>query len=450
MFIGSIPADVRAIVVEHAGSWARPEVYVGCSGNFTVERSVATIGVGAVSNDVSSYTSALGWYLTGQPVPFRLRDEHNDAHPWLAGRLDDGPGTVATLMVGTRLFPSLLKTGAYHARTVLAYRQQWDRLIDGTAARLAKVELRPRAYHAMDVREYLAEVVPADEPFVCFPPFWAGGYEALYEAIDALFEWPRPLYPELDDDGKEALVREVASRPRWLLALHYRHPELEPFLRGRALTASGLVDIWLYAQSAAPVRYVRPTTPTVRVPWPKIPVGAVAEGPLRVHPMGAAQFVSLREQFLAKHVIRAAPDQCFAVSAGGWLVGAFTWRRAQDNPDEMFLLSDFAVPWSAHRRLSKLVVLAALSRETRTLIEARTGRQAIRWSTMAFSPRPNSSKYGRGIPGVRLEKREEQKTGVRYKLRYGGLLGTWDLGEAWRLWTARHADDRRQDREAAQ
>ncbi|MGC5412589.1 hypothetical protein ACPXCX_54415, partial [Streptomyces sp. DT225] len=38
MFHGSIPAPLRSIIYEHAGTWPESDIYVGCSGNMTIER----------------------------------------------------------------------------------------------------------------------------------------------------------------------------------------------------------------------------------------------------------------------------------------------------------------------------------------------------------------------------------------------------------------------------
>ncbi|WP_433358542.1 hypothetical protein ACQPYV_23055 [Micromonospora saelicesensis] len=67
------------------------------------------------------------------------------------------------------------------------------------------------------------------------------------------------------------------------------------------------------------------------------------------------------------------------------------------------------------------------------------------WSTTAFTDRPNSAKYGRGIPGVKLQKRSEPAAdGIhRYQLQYGGPLGDWTLAEALAEWKRRHGKDKR-------
>jgi hypothetical protein len=45
MFVGSINADLRSILAQLAPAWPGLPVYVGCSGNFTVERILAAHGL---------------------------------------------------------------------------------------------------------------------------------------------------------------------------------------------------------------------------------------------------------------------------------------------------------------------------------------------------------------------------------------------------------------------
>ncbi|WP_407648709.1 putative antirestriction adenine methyltransferase [Actinacidiphila epipremni] len=76
---------MRVVVRETAAAWPQGPAYVWCCGNFTSERLFAGLGFAPHSSDVSSYTTAITWWLTSQPT----------------GPLDDGVGTVATLMLGT-------------------------------------------------------------------------------------------------------------------------------------------------------------------------------------------------------------------------------------------------------------------------------------------------------------------------------------------------------------
>ena len=114
-------------------------------------------------------------------------------------------------------------------------------------------------------------------------------------------------------------------------------------------------------------------------------------------------------------------------------------------------MSDFPVSWTKYRRLAKLIVMAASTSEAQLLLQRSLSKRLTAWSTTAFTDRPNSAKYGRGIPGVKLQKRSEPgpKDGGdgihRYQLQYGGPLGTYDLAGALDLWKRKHGSDMKKD-----
>ena len=65
-FVGSFNQDLRAVLAELAPSWRAKPVYVGCSGNLTVERILAANGVTELhGNDVSLYSCVLGSFAAG-------------------------------------------------------------------------------------------------------------------------------------------------------------------------------------------------------------------------------------------------------------------------------------------------------------------------------------------------------------------------------------------------
>jgi len=101
MFIAASP--VHAVVLESAArQWHGRDIYVACSGNFTVERILAQGRVGAIhSNDVSIYSCALGWHLAGQAVPTRSKSRPASSPGW-ENYLEPGPATIATLLLPAR------------------------------------------------------------------------------------------------------------------------------------------------------------------------------------------------------------------------------------------------------------------------------------------------------------------------------------------------------------
>ncbi len=76
MSYGSIPGDVQAIMVNIIKEWDCTDLYVGCSGNFTVEKVICPLKKFRLhSNDVILYSCCLGRYLSGQQVELTLTQD---------------------------------------------------------------------------------------------------------------------------------------------------------------------------------------------------------------------------------------------------------------------------------------------------------------------------------------------------------------------------------------
>jgi len=448
MFHGSIPEPLRAIIYEHAGAWPGTDIYVGCSGNFTIERVLhARFGAGRTVHgcDIQAYSCALGWWLAGQPLSFTLREDHEDALGWLSPYLDGATGTLATLMLGTRFLQWVGKDGPYFRRMLAATQDQWPTMHAKTVAKLEALTLRLGSFYAGDVREYLDTVVPDDAPVVMFPPFYAGDYTSQFASLDHVFAWPAPTYGELDEDAKEDIIARVAHRPSWMLGLHVERDEMREHLAGIVQTANRGLPIYVYA-AAGPRRIVAPRQQTRPVLMQKLGPDDELGDRMALHILDGGQFAALRSQFMSKTILPGSPLLACAVSVDGHVIGAFAYKSlAAYSPTCGYLLSDFPVSWTRYRRLAKLVVMAGISREARLLVERSVSKRLTEWTTTAFSDNPNSAKYSRGIPGSRLLKRTEPGgDGIhRYQLQYGGPLGELTLPEALAYWKTKHGADQR-------
>ncbi len=266
MFQGTIPGPMRAIVRETAGGWPKGPVYVPCCGNFTIERSLAGMGFELHSSDVSIYTSAVGRWLTRQPVGICLRDASADQLNWLADSLDDGVGTVATMMLGTRFLASVGREGLWHERVVRSYRDQWKAKHAETVERLSGSDIELASYEAEDVRSWLQKV-PRDAPVCSFPPFYGGGYEKLYEPLEAHFTWDAPQYEPLSDTDVVDVLGAITDRPYWLTASNHDVPDLHPYLRGVIKATPRAAPFYVYA-SEARTRIIAPRQPIQPVKIP--------------------------------------------------------------------------------------------------------------------------------------------------------------------------------------
>jgi hypothetical protein len=436
VFAGTIPQPMRNIVAEVCRPWPG-DLWVACSGNLTIERIAHPWGRPVHSNDVNPYTTALGLLFTGQKVPYRLKEHAREQLGWMEPYLDDGIGTVAALMLGTNFLNDVGKDVVYYRRMVDGWRRQFPSLHEQTVKRLEGVRLRLASYYLGDVREYLRDAVPPDGGVVSFPPFFKGGYEKMFEGISGNFDWPEPSYEILDGPGIRHTLELIMDRPRWLMAVPERMGEIDEHLIGYVKPSPGAKEFWVYSSDRRPRVYL-PRMTVEPVTIPRLGPGDVVGDRLGLVQLTQGQFVGLRSEYLNPGIKPGNPSISLAVVAGGRMVGAFGLDRWQPDPSTAFLLSDFPVSGSDYPRLSKLVVLAAMSRESRMLMQRMYSRAMPKVATTVFTRRATSAKYGRGIPGMRLTNRKPVNDG-KSALTYSAPFGQWTLEEALRMWMQSHA-----------
>ncbi|MER8001640.1 hypothetical protein [Streptomyces sp. NPDC095613] len=434
MFQGTIPGPMRAIVRETASSWPRGDAYIPCCGNFTIERSLSGMGFTLHSSDVSIYTTAVGRWLTRQPVGIGLREESKGQLDWLADSLDEAVGTVATLMLGTRFLASVGREGLWHERVVRSYRDQWKDKHAETVQRLSASDVELASYTVEDVRSWLQKV-PREVPVCSFPPFYGGGYEKLYEPLNTHFEWDAPQYEPLSDADVVDVLGAITDRPYWLTASNHDVPELRGNLRGVIKSTPRAAPFYVYA-SKAPARIVAPRQLIEPVTAPRLRRGEKLTGPLRLSLLKPGQFNALRSRYLNPRIAPGKAKLAVAVKDGlGRVLGVFAMAPSSYSLDEVYVLSDFAVAPTDYPRLSKLIVLAATSAEARLLCQRAFSRRFRTVGTTAFSDKPVSMKY-RGA--LRLAKRSpSNEDGWKYQLQYQGAMGEHTLAEALENWAKR-------------
>jgi len=103
MFRGSIPPEMRSILHETVRGWPTKEIYVGCAGNFTVERALADLGLSFHSNDVTIYSSAIGYYLAGKEMPLALNPEYLADYGWIEPYFNTPENALATTLLCSEL-----------------------------------------------------------------------------------------------------------------------------------------------------------------------------------------------------------------------------------------------------------------------------------------------------------------------------------------------------------
>lgn len=429
MFVGAINTDLRSIVAEVSRTWTSEDVYVGCSGNFTIERILKGGRFRLHGNDVSLYSCTIGNYLAGGRTDIRIRDPE---YEWLTPYMEDELGKITVLVLCTSMLEGYGRKEPYFVRRRQAYRAQWESLYRRTRERVARAleGVRLVEFWPGDVVDW-AEMAPDDAAFLAFPPTYKAGYERLYRAIDAVFEWDPPDYVIFDEDRLALLVERITRKREWLIARDTPIEGLEGYERGWVQTALRSRPLYVYAGNA-PVRMTRPRLKVEPVPWPRLGEADVIgpESQLTVKRLTQGQMNLLRSQYLNPGIAPAGAQLNLAVLVDGKVIGALGLTRSTYGMSDAYLMSDFAVRPTRYKRLSKLVLIAALSREVQVLVEQVMNRRVRTISTTAFTDKPVSMKY-RGL--FQLHSRKEGR------VNYVADAGRWTLQEGLALWLTRHA-----------
>lgn len=447
MFLDSLPATVLSMVMEHVRPWPDTDIYVGPSGSFAIERSLASLGRPLHSNDVTIYSCAIGAYLAGQPVPIEFAKETLTEFPWLEGSLGASPEQdLATLMLCSQIATAFGRQNqAFLARLVDGYHHQWAVLLDKTTAKLADAAagVKLASFHAEDIATWI-DRVPADAPVASFLP--SADTDAVFKRLAAMFTWQAPPHDPLTAEQSADLIAKIVDREHWLLALNEPNEEFDDrgLLRGRSKSSPRSKEIFVYA-SGGHRRVVtsHQTTEPVLIPKLGADEGLRPDADVALVSLSPGQFDHLRSVYLNRNIAPARSGnlgvQC-GVLVDGTLVGAFclssyagfgVWKARLTAPT-IYLLSDFPVAPVGYKHLAKLVVMAAMSTDARFMLERTMHRRFKSIATHAYTQRPVSMKY-RGVMEL-LDRAERGDGKPGYALAYGGPFGDLSLADTYTLW----------------
>jgi hypothetical protein len=430
LFVGSINQDLRALVSEVTRGWESEHVYIGCSGNFTIERILKKRDFQLHGNDVSLYTCNIGKYLAGEKMEISVKDANLK---WLEPYMTEGIPRIATILLCTTMLDGYNRTEPFFVRKREAYKAQWERLHKETCEKVAKgIEgLKLAEFWAGDVVEW-AISSPKDQAFISFPPTYTGGYERLYKAFEDTFEWQEPPYEIFDKERLAVMIEAVKEKKEWMMARDEPIEGLEGYEVGKVQTSLRSKPVIVYASKA----HKRITMPHQKTEHVKIPranenTEFTEDSVVSVVKITQGQMNTLRSLYLNPGIAPASASLNLAVLVDGKLIGAMGLSRSQFSMGDAYLMSDFVIRPVKYKRLSKLVLACVLSKEVKLLFEQCINGRVKTVSTTAFTDKPVSMKY-RGL--FELHSRKENPS----RLNYTTEAGRWTLQEGFKWWMNKH------------
>lgn len=445
MFQGTLPKPVIKIIGNIVKEWDVKRIYVGCSGNFTIERSISNIvNCPITSNDVTIYSSYLGKWFAGQDLKdLHVREGFEEKYGIFSDYMKTDIDKVATLILASDML-SYDKPGAYFKRMYQAYEMQFPRMHKEFVEKLSNIETKIDSFYHGDVMELLDMVDPKCDGFISFPPFYSGGYEKMWSKIEEVFFYERPEYKQFDPNlTLSEFCEKVRKIDRHIIGTEREVKSLSDELVGKSETLQHKT-IYLYGKSTK--------THYIDKSWSRANVKSIVKigkdyklsGDIKIKIIGHDQFLDNRQIYLSK-MIKSGDGYHVTIGLydGEYCFGfiALNNGQRQDFGDcceepHVTLLCDFAVSPTSIKKLSKLVLYCALSKEVQLICDRFIKNRVKTISTTVISKSPASMKY-RGLfdlINTKLVKDSETGEIEKYILTYIAKPGQWTLKEGYEKW----------------
>lgn len=427
-FIGSINDKLRKFFWTHAPALEGRKCYIGCSGNFTVEQILSRRCKSAeiYSNDVSLYSGALGYMFTGSPFELEIT---NPELEWANEYIARGPAEmVSTLLVLLEMLKFEKRSSLYAERMWSTYLLNFESMMKKTLEKVIKVSehIRIQEYTMTDVFDYYPR--PGDVS-IGFLPTYVGGYEKLFARLEGSAEWEKPAYEMLTTERREETINKM-TEGEYIL---YDDQERE-LPRIARVDLFGRKTVYIYSNinfkrgifrkkiNEKPSRY------DMLMPEEEIP----EDSEIKMEEVDLSTMNHYRNMFLSKKIQPGSGGPCFLVFAGNKLFGFLIFQvysKKGGPSSEIYMMSDFVIPSTRHRRLAKLLLMAIKCRDLKERLDEKYIKDYTTILTTAFTRKAVSMKY-RGA--FKLAKRGEDF------LNYRGEFGQTTFKEVVKLWKKKY------------
>ncbi len=413
-FIGSINDKLRKFFYTNAGILEGREVFIGCSGNFTVEQIISRRCPTAIihSNDVSMYTSVLGHHITGRPLPLTVV---NEELLWMQKYIDQGGDyAAACLSLALSMFKFEKRNNTFAERMWQTYLINFETMLEKTVEKVRKAaeHIRCDEYTMMDVHDYYPQ---PDGVSIGFLPTYVGGYEKLFQRLDESIQWDQPAYDMLTTERREATIEKMAQGD--FILYDDRERDMPVVAR---VDLPGKRTVWIYSNMDFGKGLFktkineRRSKYNLLMPEEEIPATAV----IKAQEADLPTINHYRSMYLSKKIAPGSGGPCYLVFADDKLFGFLifqTYSKKGGDKDEIYMLSDFVVPSIRHKRLAKLLIMASKCREMKQILDEKSIRRYTSIMTTAFTENPVSMKY-RGIYDlIKRGKTQEGKQFLNYR-----------------------------------
>lgn len=445
----TISRDLRSFgakfLADTAGAIAGRTFVVGRSGNFTLEFLLAQYAepIAIHSNDCDFWPCMLGRWLSGRAVEFEIIDSEFD---WLAEYMDTDARRISALAVMLNMIQFRKRDDPHAVRMWNNYRAGFGDLVGRMIAGMADLSAQPLAsFTDGDVLSHFQKYASfTDVVFACYAPSYSGDRKNI-RLIDDIVNWSDPEVDKFDGDKADDVWQFLQGR-NFLWFDGQMRPGVDPVV----MEKSGKGKQWDSA-SASTGRYLycnligrnALSTGVKRYESVSLPVAGDSlvldrKTKIGLSYLNPSELLHYKAAYMHKVNVYKTGKWAFAVWANNAVIGFIEFDMPLGNkPGELYLNSDFCVV-TPYAKLSKLIVMLAISHETRRMMELALESRVSTLRTTAFTDKFVSMKY-RGV--LALAKRGKTGDGRQF-LNYRGQFNQ----KSWRTtlmnWLDRYGHER--------
>ena len=393
-FVGSVPKLARFYIQKCLKEYQGKEVFVCCSGNFTIDKIAHNLGLTVHSNDIALYSKAIADIVMDKPREFECIEPTFSAifERWAEHKYKPLVEVMFVIEVSKfekqkndyeRLLYSnhIEKSGEFYARTI---------------AKLEKnnsMQFKIDSFYFGDFREHLKN----EGISLIFAPTYKAGYEKMYKRVDEVFKYTHANYQMFDSKAAGPLYKSILEKQAAIIYSDIIFPDIESKIVAKINLLGGKKQIFIYSNTGNTKHVVSERKTHVKRKVNLIPYQQEFNEATRISAIECkVDEINYYKQFFmgAKVDYSTGGDIGMMFMAEGKIFGfaVFSKTLGTGDRDTLFLLADF-ICTSAEKRLSKLVLYLLKSKEVQQLLSRKLLYKYTGLQTTVYTNHPVSMKY---------------------------------------------------------
>ena len=418
MFVGTTPPEVRLLLTEILKEKKPDDVYIGCSGNYTVDKLASHLGARVHSNDVSLYSKIIADIILGKETEMEVVNEqfYEIFDAWEETKYMK----LVEVMYVMKLSEFAPRKNDYQKTWFQYYIEENLSFYRNTVEKFERTKSLDFQIHDFYYGDFVTHINEKKGKGVgiLFPPTYKGGYEKLFKYVDSVFSYIPAEYEMFDPAAAQDTFRSFLEEDENIIYSDRDHEYLHKFLLGKVRLTGGKKDIFIYSSLSADNKYYIERQKQLKFQeYNLIPqnYSFTDQTEIRILKCRTDEVNYYKQFFMSAKVdYTTGGDFGILFFADNRLFGMASFSKMLGDGDNIFIQSDFVVP-SNEKRLSKLLITLLKSEEIRDIMTETYYHYYQGLKTSVYTDKPVSMKY-RGV--FTLQRRDKGK--LVYQAEFSG------------------------------